>query len=184
MIPIKWEWQIDKIEEWTTRVNELHHSGGSDVMAHEVLKNYVRMLDNQTFEFQMFRTARRIGWEKAMAKVSKKPNRMPDMIQFRLTAQEKRQFQEWEAKNKWDWQSVVEDMTKTDYKVSVSYSSGQRLFYVSFTGREESLNDNRVLTSFAGNIETAMAVNLFKHHVLFESGEWSEREDIGTDDFG
>lgn len=60
-----------------------------------------------------------------------------------------------------------------DYKVSCTWDDRNQCYIATFTGKEDQrVNDNKALSSRSDDWFEALAMNAYKHLVLFKGGAW------------
>jgi len=106
-----------------------------------------------------------------------------EFIRLSLSTDEKAEAKAWFDKNADTLDKAMQDVMESGHKVSFSYNETNRNVTCTFTGKpEESVNEYKMLTSFASSWWQALATNLFKYHVIFPKGVWENQED--AEDFG
>jgi len=108
---------------------------------------------------------------------------LPRFVDVKLDQQQKKDF----AARKQTSEALVtqlQDLCDQGYRVGVTWSGEQQTYTVSLTCRdEESPNNGCCMTSFAGQLDRALSLALFKHYVVCEE-VWSVGGSIDSDDFG
>lgn len=104
-------------------------------------------------------------------------------VRVNLTKDDKTACAAWFEKAGDTLDKAMQDMLESGHKVSFSYSEINGNVTCTFTGKpDESVNEYRMLTSFASSWWQALATNLWKHNEFFKGGVW---EDIADgEDFG
>lgn len=108
---------------------------------------------------------------------------MPRFIDVRLTTEERAEFVRtrdvYADSVRW-----LRDFTDAGYRVGVSWSGEHQSYTVSVTCRDVgSPNSGLCMTSFAGDLSTAIALAAYKHYVVLE-GAWLSAADHQTEPFG
>lgn len=104
-------------------------------------------------------------------------------VRTQLTGEDKKAAKAWFEKHSDELDKKMHDVLASGHKVSFSYNETNQSVTCTFTGKpEESVNEYRMLTSFASSWWQALALGLWKTEVLFSSGVWEDLAD--EDDFG
>jgi hypothetical protein len=96
---------------------------------------------------------------------------MPRFVDVKLSQAQREQFRSsvWGTDELVSWLAT---MAGLGYRIGVSWASEQQAYFVSVTGRSTGgPNDGFCMTSFAGDVPTAVALAAFKHTVVCE-GDW------------
>lgn len=108
---------------------------------------------------------------------------LPRFIDVRLSQEQRAEFKA----ASYTPQSLalfLEEMCASGYRVGCAYSGERGSFTVSFTCRDDqSPNHNLCMTSFAGDLLTAIALACFKHSVVTE-GVWVVEGDSAGGEWG
>jgi len=131
---------------------------------------YLRKLNRFLYNMEMTVMA-----SKASGKRS--PSNLPDItfVQYRMNAQEKKDFSKWlETDEVKSGLSFVE-FIQNGMKCSVSWDDGNDCYIASATCKDEgSSNHNMCLTSRAKDWYEASMMNVYKTSVLCNNGLWSD----------
>lgn len=113
---------------------------------------------------------------------SQQQNRLDSytFVRCELTAADKEAAKTWIDKNAKIMPSKVADLLASHHKVSLSYSPDNDCFIASATGKEDSNNPFKTLTSRHKDWSMALFSLLYKHEQMFEAGVW-ESEDAADD---
>jgi len=104
-------------------------------------------------------------------------------VRVNLTKEDKQACAAWFDKSADMLDKKMQEMLESGHKVSFSYNETNGNVTCTFTGKpEESVNEYRMLTSFASSWWQALATNLWKHNEFFKAGVWEDIED--DEDFG
>jgi len=121
--------------------------------------------------------------EKIMAKQGKSPRNGGafaeiSFVQYRLNAQEKKDFSEWKEKEAARLEDLLVMSIEKGYKMSVSWDETHQCFIGSMTCKEESSpNHNMCMTSRDSQWYSALLMNVYKTNVLCDGGLWSDLGD-------
>lgn len=108
---------------------------------------------------------------------------MPRFVDVKLTAEQRGDFLDW-PERKGDLVVLLQDLADDGYRVGVSWSGEHQSYTVSLTGRaDDSPNKGLCMTSFAGKLDVAIWLALFKHRVVTR-GRWIESALNEEEDFG
>lgn len=95
------------------------------------------------------------------------------MVDLRLSSDDKAKAQIWIRDNADKYELAFVEPAIDGYKVSISWSEKQKLYYVSYTGKpEHPLNAKKTLTSKAEDVFTAAMLNYYKTAILFDWETW------------
>lgn len=95
------------------------------------------------------------------------------MVELRLSSEDKAKALKWIQANSDKYELAFTEPLIDGYKVSISWSEKQKLYYVSYTGKPEHLvNAKKTLTSKAEDVFTAAMMNYYKTAILFEWTTW------------
>ena len=110
-------------------------------------------------------------------------NAMPRFVDVKLTAEQKADF--LSVKERYaDSVRWLQDFADDGYRVGVTWSGEHQSYTVSLTCRDEkSPNNGLCMTSFAGDLVTAIALAVYKHCVVTDE-QWLSGADSGTEAFG
>lgn len=110
-------------------------------------------------------------------------NALPQFVDVKLTAEQRLEFSTWKTRDG-DLVTFLQSMADDGYRVGVAWSGERQSYTVSITCREAgSVNAGLCMTSFAGTLETALWLALYKH--IEVTGErWLESVPGGGEDFG
>lgn len=101
---------------------------------------------------------------------------MPEMISSKLTDAELLEFETWYAKQQPKLWNTLTDILLDGHKQGVSWDAYNDCFIASLTGRGDGVtNDGRCLTSRSQDWIEAVALNLYKHLVIYQKGLWINR---------
>lgn len=104
-------------------------------------------------------------------------------VRMNLNAAEKAEAKEWCEKSADMLDAKLKEVLMAGNKCSFSYNETNDQVTCCFTGKpEESINEFRMLTSFASSWWQSLAVNLWKYEAYFKSGVWEDISD--ENDFG
>lgn len=110
-------------------------------------------------------------------------NALPRFVDVKLTAEHRAEFSTWVVRDG-DLVTLLQSMADDGYRVGVSWSGEKQSYTVSVTCREAgSVNAGLCMTSFAGTLETALWLALYKHVVVTDE-RWLENAPGGGEDFG
>jgi hypothetical protein len=120
---------------------------------------------------------------KGLAASGDKSPALPRFVDVKLTQDDKNDF----LSKRESVESMVVSLSRLcddGYRVGCSWSGEQQAYTVSLTCRDaKSVNAGLCMTSFARDLATAVALALYKHHVL--TGEnWLGDAGRGSEDFG
>jgi len=97
-----------------------------------------------------------------------------EFINVALSEPQKNEFKLWAKTHS---QSLADDLGQVmvdKYRVSCVWDDGNQCFIATFTGKpEQSTNPERALSSRSDDWYEALALNLYKHHVIFKAGKWN-----------
>lgn len=99
-------------------------------------------------------------------------------VNFSLSDQEKKESANWMESA--DILGLVERSLDNGYKLSLTLDQKKGRFIASLSAKEGK-NAKKILTARAGDVMLAMARVMFLDRVIFDGGDWLERED-GSDD--
>lgn len=95
-------------------------------------------------------------------------NGAPKFVDVRLSVEQRAEFVRWQYSDK-ELTTWLESFVNDGYRIGFSWASEQQAYFVSLTGRDTGgPNDGLCMTSFAGDIRTAMALAFYKHTVVTE----------------
>ena len=104
-------------------------------------------------------------------------------VRVNLTKEDKAAASLWCERSADTLDKLCGEVLEAGHKVSFSYNETNDQITCTFTGKpEESVNEYRMLTSFASSWWQALAVNLWKYHEFFPEGVWEDVSD--GEDFG
>lgn len=121
--------------------------------------------------------------EQIMASKGKKPQKGSNFaeitfVQYRLNAQEKKDFAEWKEKSADRLEDLLVMSIEKGYKMSVSWDEAHDCFIGSMTCKdEESPNYNMCMTSRDSQWYSALLMNVYKTDVLCDEGLWADLGD-------
>lgn len=93
-------------------------------------------------------------------------------INVRVDASERADFDGWQVAEQANISRMLEDAAIEGLKLSVSYDAANSAYVASFTGAGCLADDARyVLSARSGDFWEAVALLLYKHHVLLR-GDW------------
>lgn len=99
-------------------------------------------------------------------------------VRLSLSAEEKEGAKSYSQKAAADIDVALTEVLASGYKVSFSYNETNDTVTCTFTGKpEESVNEFKMLTSFASSWWIALCVNLYKHWELFNGSVWEHEDD-------
>lgn len=99
-------------------------------------------------------------------------------IRVSLDATEKEAAIKWVSRAADELDAALTVVLKSGHKCSFSYNETNDSVTCTFTGKpDESINEYKMLTSFASSWWQALAVNLYKFHELFKGGVWESEAD-------
>lgn len=99
-------------------------------------------------------------------------------VQYRLNAQEKKDFGEWKSKEETRLEDILVMAIEKGYKMSVSWDETHQCFIGSMTCKDEtSANFNQCMTSRDSQWYSALLMNIYKTEVLCDNGLWSDLGD-------
>lgn len=108
---------------------------------------------------------------------------MPRFVDVKLSAEQREVF----ATSSWTEADVVVELTRlvsSGYRVGCSWSSEHQSYTVSLTCRAPGDENNGLcMTSFAGNLVTALALAVYKHWTV-SGGVWLTAADQALGGFG
>lgn len=108
---------------------------------------------------------------------------MPRFVDVKLSQEDRKAFLEWHGKQT-GLVTHLQCLADDGYRVGVSWSGEHQSYTVSLTGRAEgSANNGLCMTSFAGSLEMALWLALFKHIVVTD-GKWDAAGLTDSGDFG
>lgn len=95
------------------------------------------------------------------------------MIDVRLSSDDLEKAKIWIQQNSDDYELAFTEPAIDGYKVSITWSEKQKLYYVSYTGKpEHPLNAKHTITSKAEDVFTAAMLNYYKTAILFDWETW------------
>lgn len=104
-------------------------------------------------------------------------------VRMSLTADEKKECAAWFEKSAETLDRKLQDVIESGHKISFSFNETNQNVTCTFTGKpDESVNEYRMLTSFASSWWQALATNLWKNEVYFQDGVWEDAEN--DEEFG
>lgn len=111
------------------------------------------------------------------------PGGLPRFVDVKLTPEQRAEFvavkERYADSTRW-----LQDLADDGYRVGVSWSGEHSSYTVSLTCRDaRSPNNGMCMTSFAGDLVTAIALAVYKHFVVTEE-RWSQVVPAGSEDFG
>ena len=108
---------------------------------------------------------------------------LPRFVDVKLTAEDRAGFLNW-LKDQHDVVEHIQDFANHGYRVGVSWSGEHQSYTASLTCRDAgSVNEGCCMTSFAGTLEIALWLMVYKH-VVMTSGVWVSAKDREVGDFG
>lgn len=117
------------------------------------------------------------------AKTTDKTGNMPRFVDVRLTPEQREEF--LSVKDRYgDSARFLQSLADDGYRVGVSWSGEHSAYTVSVTCRDpRSPNNGLCMTSFAGDLITAIALAVYKHVIVAEE-VWSTAGSGPSEDFG
>lgn len=114
-----------------------------------------------------------------MSKQQARPDStMPEMVQFKLNADELAQFDSWLAQKGFSFDDRVTNHLVQSHKIGVSWDAYNDCFISSSTGKgDTNRNAGLCLLSRSTDWREAVALNLFKAEVVYANGVWRPRKD-------
>lgn len=110
-------------------------------------------------------------------------NALPRFVDVKLTAEQRAEFSSFTL-YEGDPVRALQSLADDGYRVGVSWSGEQQAYTISLTCRNsESVNNGMCMTSFAGTLETAVRLAVFKHVVVCNE-RWVEASFGGNEEFG
>lgn len=96
-----------------------------------------------------------------------------EFVSCTLSAEDKKAFTAWHKQHANDWFSLLTDLVGSGYKFTLSEDATNDCFIASVTCKEErNPNVNKCLSARSNDAAEAMALLMFKHHVLSDNGIW------------
>lgn len=90
-----------------------------------------------------------------------------------LTTEELTAFDTWYQSKDRKVDAAMEEAFADQYKIAVSYDEKNNCFIASMTFKsEKGINVNKSLNARSDTWLEALALAVYKHHVIFEQGEW------------
>ena len=103
--------------------------------------------------------------------------------EHRLSASEKAEYIVWIGEDQHITNAKLEETAMRGYKASLSWNSKDKCFICTHTCVDEaSPNHQMAISSRAGDVMTALFVNVYKIAVLYEFGAFQQKD--GTADWG
>ena len=117
------------------------------------------------------------SWVYAMAGKSRKNDARwgnTEFVNVTLTEPQRKEFKTWLTEKSETMPDEIGQLMVDDYKVSCNWDDNNQCFIATFTGKEDqSVNSAKALSSRSDDWYEALAINLFKHEVIFKRGKWS-----------
>lgn len=111
-------------------------------------------------------------------KQNTRSNDMPDMIQFKLNADELAGFDAWIAQKNFNFDNRVANSLIDNNKHGVSWDAYNDCFIASMTAKgDTNKNVGSCLLSRSTTWQEAIALNLYKAEVVYSNGIWLPRKD-------
>lgn len=108
---------------------------------------------------------------------------MPRFVDIKLTAEQRDEFKEWPGRGG-DIVRQLQALADDGYRFGVSWSGEHQTYTVSMTGRSDgNPNSGLCMTSFAGSLETALWLAVYKHFLVAEE-DWTQGASGAGEDFG
>lgn len=110
-------------------------------------------------------------------------NALPRFVDVKLTAEQRTEF--LSVKERYaDSVHLLQGLADDGYRVGVTWSGEHQSYTVSLTCRDaKSPNNGLCMTSFAGDLVTAIALAVYKHCVVTE-GHWQSDDSSPAEAFG
>lgn len=96
------------------------------------------------------------------------------ILSTKLTEKQKKEFLSWAEKNSDDLDSIVDSQLAGDHKISISWVDSSNAYCVSLSGKEDSKNHKKTITSWSDDVLEALAMSAYKVTVVFGNGEWHD----------
>jgi len=138
------------------------------------LAQKMRMSDYDRSTFMMFYSLEGIICDMAKQSRGKAPRVFDiEFVNVTLNESQRKDFKAWYATSFESLADEIGQVMVDDYRVSCNWDDNNQCFIATFTGKTDNrANPSRALSSRADNWFEALGINLFKHTVLFKSGEW------------
>lgn len=106
-------------------------------------------------------------------KMAKSFNKDFKFVNRTLNVAEDAAFVEWFQNKDRRADAAIEEAFADEYKVSISYDEKNNCFVAAMTYKgEKGVNLNKSLGARSDSWLEAIAMAVYKHHVIFEQGEW------------
>lgn len=97
-----------------------------------------------------------------------------EIVSCRLSPDVRPQIEAWYKATGLNAFELLEELGNEGYKISVRYVIDSSAWCVSLSGNSDTMhNDNKTLTSWAADLEEAIAMSAYKHRVIFHSAAWT-----------
>lgn len=96
-----------------------------------------------------------------------------EFINRNLKEEEAKAFETWAKSENERLPDILGQIMVDDYKVSCNWDDRNQCYIATFTGKDtQRINDNKALSSRSDDWFEALAMNAYKHLVLFKGGKW------------
>ena len=96
-----------------------------------------------------------------------------EFVNRNLLAEEGEAFKAWAKKENERIPDMLGQIMVNGYKVTCTWNDNNQCYIATFTGKEDAKhNVNKALSSRSDDWFEALAMNTFKHVILFKSGVW------------
>lgn len=106
---------------------------------------------------------------------------MPEMVNHKLSADEKKGFEKWSKDNADTWHVELGELIAEDWRCGISFDANNATYIASFTQKGENHDwSGYCITSRHGEYQLAMQIGIFKIRILYR-GKKPEAIAVGED---
>lgn len=96
-----------------------------------------------------------------------------EFVNVQLSEGQKKDFLKWKTEQAERIADLIGQIAVDDYKITCSWDARNQCYIASFTGKEDQRhNEHRSMSSRSDDWYEAIALNVYKHVVVFHEGTW------------
>ena len=97
-----------------------------------------------------------------------------EFVNVTLTEPQKKEFKVWAKEHSNEVADDLGQLMVDEYRVSIVWDDNNQCFIATFTGKvDQSTNADKALSSRSDDWYEAIALNLYKHKVIFGGKQWN-----------